>query len=63
VQFATPPTSPDIELFNAGDDAAVPHRFRRIDDILDFELHPEPTAADTAGHALLVSAKEPTSIE
>jgi hypothetical protein len=49
LEFATPPTAPDPELFDAEDDAEAPHRYRRV--------------ADLHGDRLfLTSAEEPASV-
>lgn len=59
VRFATPPTSPDPELFDVDDDPAVPHRYRRMTDILG----PDAAHPGLAERNLLISAEEPASIE
>jgi hypothetical protein len=33
LEFATPPTAPDPELFDAEDDTEAPHRYRRVADL------------------------------
>jgi hypothetical protein len=49
MEFATPPTTHDPELFDAEDDAAAPHQYRRVTDLHGDRL-------------FLTSAEEPASV-
>jgi hypothetical protein len=58
VEFATPPTAPNPELFDDEDDADEPHRYRRVANLLG----PNATGTARAERLLLTSAEEPASV-
>jgi hypothetical protein len=58
VEFATPPSSPDPELFDINDDPADHHRYRRITDIHGGYN----TVPELAERLFLTSAEEPGSV-
>jgi hypothetical protein len=57
-QFATPPSTPDPELFDADDDPEDFHRYRRVDNILG----PDAVAPGLAECLFLTTAEEPASV-
>jgi hypothetical protein len=57
VELATPPSSPDSELFDVADDPTAPHRYRHILDLYE----PDAPVPGQALHLLLSPSGEPST--
>ena len=55
--FATPPSAPDLELFDDGDDPERPHRYRRVLDLVE----PDAQVPVQDEHLLLTPSGEPST--